>query len=155
MSTTMELELRCRACEVDLPITEFSPHKGGRHGVRTICKKCSCERARAWYAKNHDTYRNSHLKRTFGITLDDYNQMLAAQGGVCAICGKPPGETRPNQGRKQGRPVRPLLAVDHDHVTGKVRGLLCLPCNRGIGFLEDDPETVRAALHYLERPCQT
>lgn len=102
-----------------------------------------------WRDRNPDRVRDADLRRKYGITLADYRDLLERQGGVCAICQKPPGESRPGQGRVQGRPVRPLLAVDHDHETGKVRGLLCIPCNRGIGFLEDDPQIISRAADYL------
>lgn len=65
--------------------------------------------------------------------------MLASQGGGCAICQKPDGEGKDR------------LHLDHDHETGKARGLLCGPCNRGIGMLRDDPALVRKALDYLEK----
>lgn len=68
--------------------------------------------------------RNNELVRRYGITLADYVAMLRAQGGGCAICGQ--------------KPTRRNLAVDHDHATGKVRGLLCAPCNTGLGTLESD-----------------
>ena len=67
----------------------------------------------------------------------EYKEMLESQGGVCAICGAMP----------KGR-----LAVDHDHATGQVRGLLCSPCNVALGFLRDDPIRLKAAIAYLESP---
>jgi hypothetical protein len=97
-----------------------------------------------------DVALNSHLVRVFGITLAEYNDILAAQNGVCAICGNPPTIIMGVRSRRKGRAVRPRLVVDHDHQTNAVRGLLCTPCNRGIGFLNDDPKRIRAALDYLE-----
>jgi len=142
---------RCLLCgEVKLR-SEFG-FSSGVHGplTRSYCRPCASVKSMAWRDRNADKARNAHLQRNYGITLDQYQEMLRQQNGLCAICGRLPGETRPDQGRAQGRPVRPLLAVDHDHATGKVRGLLCLPCNRGIGFLEDSIEIVRSALKYLE-----
>lgn len=77
----------------------------------------------------------AHLRhlRTYGITPDDYAEMLARQGGVCAICRQP--ETRAS--RRSRRPGR--LSVDHDHQTGRVRGLLCHKCNMLIGNFGDSP----------------
>jgi hypothetical protein len=86
----------------------------------------------------------------FGITIERYNELLAEQGGVCAICGQPPTLVNYRQSRRQGRQTVPRLVVDHDHETGKIRGLLCVHCNRGIGFLKDDADIVRFALKYLE-----
>lgn len=98
--------------------------------------------AAKWRDKNPDRVLAAQLRRNYGISLEDFNRMLIAQGGCCAICGRRKGGSR-NQG------VR--LHVDHDHATGKPRGLLCGRCNRGIGQLGDDPRRVRAALRYLQR----
>lgn len=83
--------------------------------------------------------RNNHLARRYKITPAEYDQLLMVQGGRCAICGAQPTETK-----------RGGLEVDHCHATGKVRGLLCGPCNRGIGNLGDSPDVVRKAAAYLE-----
>jgi hypothetical protein len=80
------------------------------------------------------------LKKNFGITPEQYDEMLAAQGGVCASCSTD----------KPGGPYG-IFAVDHDHSTGKVRGLLCKNCNLAIGMLGDSAEGVRKALAYLTR----
>lgn len=94
------------------------------------------ETERAWrreYKKRHPTVYNEralHLKRRsnykllYGITIEDYERMYFEQGGVCAICGNPPPPTK-------------HLFIDHDHKTGKVRGLLCRGCNAGLAFIEN------------------
>lgn len=79
----------------------------------------------------------------YGVTPEQFDQMLADQNGVCAICGEP--ETR------MRLDVLLPLSVDHDHVTGRVRGLLCHPCNQAIGFFKDDPERLVKAIEYLRR----
>jgi Recombination endonuclease VII len=140
----------CNKCHRELPLSQFSPNRSMRLGVRRECKKCCSEQAMAWLDKNYEKAWDTRLRRNFGITLDQYRAILAGQGGVCAICGEPPSIIGYRPSRRQGRPCRPMLVVDHDHETGKVRGLLCIPCNRGIGFLKDDAATVRAALKYLE-----
>lgn len=83
------------------------------------------------------SYRNAHLKKNFGITLEQFGEMLRAQGGVCALCStdNPKG--------------RGAFHVDHDHVTGSIRGLLCHACNTGLGSLGDDPMRVTRAVKYL------
>lgn len=79
------------------------------------------------------------LKTSYGITPEHYEQLLAEQGGCCAVCrGSDPYARHHN-----------LFAVDHDHVTGKVRGLLCAKCNTGIGQLRDDPDLLVAAAAYV------
>lgn len=92
--------------------------------------------SRTWSARNKDKVRDAQLKRNYGITLDDYNSMLAGQRGVCAIC----------HGLNQsGKP----LHVDHCHKSGVVRGLLCNSCNRGIGYLADDADRLLNAAKYV------
>jgi Recombination endonuclease VII len=91
------------------------------------------------------TYRKTALAR-HGMTVEDYEAKLTAQGGVCALCGREPG-VRPK--RDGGAP--PALHADHDHETGKYRDLLCTTCNTGLGCLQDDPALLRAAAEYIER----
>ena len=99
-------------------------------------------------ARASEEYRrcrlNCHLKRTFGATLEWYEQRLAEQQGVCAICKKP--ERRSVRGGKVGR-----LVVDHDHTTGTVRGLLCHTCNMILGNCEDDVQLLWQAIKYLRK----
>jgi hypothetical protein len=80
--------------------------------------------------------RRSHLKRKFGITPEQYDEMLASQDGGCAICHKPPRADI-------------SLHVDHDHASGAVRGLLCFDCNAALGHLREDEERIRALRAYL------
>jgi hypothetical protein len=90
------------------------------------------------------TFMTGHLMRTYGLSLEQYNVMLAAQQGVCKICCKPDDRTW-----KKGRQYAPLC-VDHDHATGRVRGLLCNKCNVAIALLKDSIENLRRAMTYLE-----
>ena len=143
----------CVGCHEVLPLSAFSKRAASRDGLQPRCRPCDSEQAARWKDANPDRVLDARLRRDFGITLDEYKALLTEQGGVCAICGQPPTTVfgRPS-GRpgKQGRQRIPQLVVDHDHVTGQIRGLLCVPCNRGIGFLKDDPAIVRFALKYLE-----
>ena len=75
--------------------------------------------------------------RRYGITVEQYQDILQKQDGICAICKNPPNKN--------------ALAVDHCHITGKIRGLLCPSCNSGIGKLRDSPEMLRKAIEYLEK----
>ena len=97
------------------------------------------QNTRDWLAKHPEQkVRNSwrgHLRRTYGITIEEYEAVVAAQGGVCSICGRPPKKVR--------------LSLDHDHKTGRMRGLLCVPCNRALGFVENHWEGIH---EYLQRP---
>ncbi len=80
---------------------------------------------------------NSYYKKTFGITLAQYDEMMLAQGGGCAICHEQPTKKR--------------LAVDHDHATGEVRGLLCFSCNIAIGHFRESKDLLEATLSYLNK----
>lgn len=112
------------------------------------------EAARRWHIENrerhlaymahrrkffNDAIVSSKLKTAFGITLADYNTVLSAQGGVCAICGK-----TPEQNKRR-------LAVDHCHNSNKVRGLLCGNCNRGIGYFKDSIQFLQTAIKYIRK----
>jgi len=99
---------------------------------------------RDYRKKNPDKMKAIDLKKRFGITLEEYNFLLDKQNGVCAICSEP--EKRRDHRTKKPR----ALAVDHNHDTGEIRGLLCTDCNTGLGLLQDDPELLKLALSYLE-----
>lgn len=117
--------------------------------------KAEIARVKAWQAANPDRHRanqkrrrdkpevkarerNNHLRRKFGITSEQYEQMLEEQGGVCALCRRTPRHDI-------------SLHVDHDHTTGANRKLLCFRCNNALGDLDDDPALLRAAADYLEQ----
>lgn len=87
--------------------------------------------------------------RRYGLTPKDYDEFLARQGGRCAICGTDDPPVR-GKGNGASQQLKKLFVVDHCHITGRVRGLLCRKCNTGIGGLDDDPRLVRSALKYLE-----
>lgn len=94
------------------------------------------QRATEWNKNNPDkayVHKRSSAIKKYGITLEQYEALRMRQDYKCGICKK---ETK-------------VLAVDHCHVTGKVRGLLCKPCNSGIGFLNDDIDLIKSALEYL------
>lgn len=132
----------CPHCKEVLPETGFYRSRGK---LQSWCKECCKDLQRSYRARTveqHRAYgragqRRSRLRR-YGLTEATYAQLVEAQGGLCAICGKP-------------EKVQPNLAVDHCHVTGKVRGLLCFYCNTAIGKFGDDPEMLMRAALYLER----
>lgn len=94
-------------------------------------------RFRDWAVKNREKLQQKFRMKRFGVTEEQYQKLMQQQGGVCAICGES------NQ-RLQA------LAVDHDHKSGKVRGLLCFLCNSVLGFAKDSPERLLEAALYLE-----
>ena len=121
----------CRTCKITLTGENWNPsHK--RRG-NYICRLCCGKYNRENYKKIKGDVRNWNLKTRFGISLEDYQRMFEAQNGVCAICGSE--ETGKNRGHNIS------LAVDHNHKTGEIRGLLCSKCNQGIGCLRVDDES--------------
>jgi len=117
-------------------------HKGYRKIQKRIWDKLHMKERRIYKQINRDKEKNKYLILTYGITLDDYNKMLEAQNGVCAICGQK--ETRKSKYNDY------TLSVDHDHKTGKVRGLLCHGCNNCLGTLKEDIEIFQNAINYLK-----
>ena len=149
----------CTVCKLRLPREAF--HKASRYkdGLQTRCRNCY----RDWYnqryqdspefrekrsnhfakiyEENYPMRRQRHnddrLYSMYGITREQFDKMAVAQGGVCAICKKPP------LGKKR-------LSVDHAHESRHIRGLLCDLCNAGLGMFRDEPELLMAAIRYLE-----
>jgi hypothetical protein len=125
---------RCKECAKKLPQT-FSPDQLERR------RKTSA----AWYRKNKNNLlpkmRSSSLKNNYGITDVEYEKILEGQGRVCKICGS----DNPGRGK--------YFCVDHCHKTGKVRGLLCDNCNKGLGHFKDNISFLERAMTYV-RSCQ-
>lgn len=127
---------QCKECKKFKNLDSFYRFPRNRDGHRNICKKCWPKTVLSGKQKPEQaskSQRKSRLKRKYGITLEQYAAEVAKSGGKCAIC-KNISE----------------LVIDHSHATGKFRGLLCGPCNRGIGLLKDDPSVCVNAAKYLE-----
>lgn len=95
------------------------------------------QRAKDWYENNKERHINNALLRKYGVTLDQYNLLRAQQDFRCAVC-----DAHETDIGKQ-------MFVDHDHVTGKIRKLLCTKCNVGIGMLQDNPDIMERAAKYI------
>lgn len=131
---------QCHKCGEAKRLEDFPRRSESSDGRSTRCKACNIAgnarlRAIPGWAHEH------HLRRQFGITLAEYEALLARQGGVCAICGGPQGDTYRGRARE--------FTVDHDHTTGAVRGLLCGLCNRGLGNFRDTPALMLRAAEYV------
>lgn len=126
----------CTKCDQLLPAESFSRSK---RGLRSWCKKCCNADNRARYEDpvQREKRRAREYRRLYGISSEQYAEMLAAQGGLCAICGEVDASAYAK------------LCVDHDHATGVVRGLLCRLCNNAIGYFKDDTGRLSAAINYL------
>ena len=116
----------CSMCKLNKPISLFNKSGNKRQFMNAYCKPCQ-----AIYDKRYN------LKRRFNITVEDYNTMFLEQGGCCAIC------------KKHQSNFKRSLHIDHDHSTGKVRGLLCFACNSAIGKFEESEEIINNSLEYL------
>lgn len=150
----------CIDCKTTLKITEFPKNKNKKDGLSLYCKKCCSRRTMECrnrmkikdpltgdliYKRKYPMYKvNSkdylqdlHLRRTYNITLEEYKKLSSEQADRCIICTRHVSEL----------PTK--LSVDHDHSTGKVRGLLCTKCNVGIGYFQDDPNLLKKAIAYL------
>lgn len=162
----------CSTCKVTKPFTEFHANRSKKDGLQAQCKVCMRKAVDAWQKKNlkkvrattaawakrsvikpdsavalnggtlteaearYLRYRTRKKVRKHGITEDAYRSLLDRAAGVCMICGDPPEDD---------------FHLDHDHETGKVRGLLCHLCNKGLGQFKDDPERLIKAAEYLRR----
>jgi hypothetical protein len=146
----------CARCREDLPFDRFSNDPRMALGKKSYCRRCQSDWAKAKYhadpeaaraksreraarVRTPERSRRRALQAMYGLGWDEYEAMLASQGGRCAVCGASEAGGRGN------------WHVDHDHESGRVRGLLCAGCNVGIGQFRDDPERLRAAARYLDR----
>jgi len=162
MSTSTATRV-CARCKESFEPSEMCRTAQRSDGVGSYCRPCDSARkresdarikaldpeahrerqrtyTRRWKERHPDrakaSERRTSLRRKFGITPEEYDALLEAQAGVCAICGEPPGQK--------------ALAVDHDHDTGSIRGLLCGNCNTALGLLSDDVERLIRAIIYVE-----
>lgn len=132
----------CSRCGQTKPFSEFNRHSKTKDGLRPDCRECQKKRDRELATPERRAAMAARIRdAAHGLVPGEYDLMLNAQAGGCAICGN---------GCKSGR----SLAVDHDHATGEIRGLLCANCNRSIGMMADSPERLRAAARYLEDHAQ-
>jgi hypothetical protein len=127
----------CPECGSVKPIEQFPRNRAQRSGVGSYCKPCHNRIVRE-NKETHGGARNYHLRRRYGITAAHADAMLAEQGGLCAICREAPAEH-----------------VDHDHATGRVRGLLCFNCNGALGQFRDRTDLMLRAVAYLGRDDTT
>lgn len=120
---------KCSKCNIVKNLDLFYNDKNKPLGKSYLCKSCS-------KAKK----RNNEIRKNYGITQQEYEEILKSQNYECAICGRSDtGIERTNR-----------LSIDHCHDTGKVRGLLCNWCNQGLGMFRDDSSLLDKAISYLK-----
>lgn len=122
---------RCRACKLDIPAADFAPAMAKRTPGMRICRKCKREAEKTRIARNDPHHDRRRTLRLYGLSLESFEAMKVAQGGLCALCGESPLV------QVSGKSA---LEVDHDKRTGRVRGLLCKRCNVLLGMVDDDPD---------------
>lgn len=145
-------EIRCARCKITKSVDKFNKYMLKIRCAYCIdCRRTSTAKNRArpeakqkhkdWYIQKYEpTAENNRLQKLYGISLDEYEEMLEKQNYLCAICHQP------EQKKRKGRPYR--LGIDHCHETGTIRGLLCWRCNCAFGKLRDDPGIIKSALEY-------
>ncbi len=144
------MKKRCPKCKQSKPLSEFCKDRHTKDRKRCYCKGCDkkynlthkVERdkyAKGYYKRtgNKHISRERYLKSKFNMTLGQYDEIFKKQNGVCTICGGINADGR-------------RLYVDHNHETGKVRGLLCSKCNTLIGFADDGIIILQSAINYLK-----
>ena len=139
---TLFKEKRCLVCKKIKSLNEFGFHKRDKN-FKSRCKECLRKEQKVYIEKNREQYlvsqSFSQLKQNYGITKEKYEDKIKSQDGKCAICS---AETPQQKNIKR-------FSVDHCHKTKQVRGLLCSPCNKGLGCFYDNISNLEKAIEYL------
>lgn len=126
----------CNKCGEQKPLSFFGKNKNSKDKLNSKCKRCAVQQSIEAYKRNPDTKRRYNLKREYGITLEQFEEMKLKQENKCAIC-------------KNEFKNSVDTCVDHNHDTRQVRALLCNHCNRAIGLFKESVETMKNAIEYL------
>lgn len=136
-------EKQCPKCHEVKNFSDFYRNRHSKTNTSPYCKVCSNARTTSYARSNQDKIQPKlagyALKRRYGIGIEEYEQILISQNYSCAICGT----TEDKSGRN--------FAVDHNHTTKQIRGLLCSNCNTSLGGFQDNTELLQKAINYLER----
>ncbi len=136
----------CTGCFIEKPITEFYNLNRRNHcGKQSRCKFCQKYDDKLNYLKHYTPERRRRylLKEKYNMTIEDYENLSFQQENVCAICGN-------KETNYTSNPQVTHLAVDHDHLSGRIRGLLCAQCNQAIGKFRHDINLLQKAIDYLK-----
>lgn len=133
----------CSSCNVEKHVTEYYVDLKNSDNLSTYCKDCTKNKSTDWYSVNkersYQTNRKNHLMKTYGITLEQYDELLEKQNQCCAVC------------LKHEKEFKMKLAVDHNHKTGEIRGLLCTNCNHRLIGRHTDAERLRRMAAYIDQ----
>ena len=135
---------KCSKCNTIKYVNEFNKRTASSDGYTAQCTQCLNTKAMKVRAATPEVTRAKNLKNRFDMTIDQYNVRFLKQKGRCAICDQAEKSVDSNGNVK-------WLAVDHNHSSGDVRGLLCNSCNTGIGKLGDSIKIMKSAIKYLEK----
>ena len=127
---------QCKKCLETKPLNEFGKDKRVKSGLTARCKNCNNEAIYSYKKQNPHLSKNLHLLSRYGITLDTKQKMMEDQDNKCAICEKELN-------------VEANTCVDHNHVTGEIRKILCSPCNKMLGHANENIQTLKNAIQYL------
>ena len=136
----------CNICGVEKLLVGFSKGKRTKFGRRNMCKPCAAIELKKWIEAKEDKtkyYHSCHVKQ-YGISPEEYDKILSAQNGVCAICG-----LSERKKMKTGKVCK--LSIDHCHITGNIRALLCCSCNAILGLAHDNTLLLAECIRYLEK----
>lgn len=126
----------CKSCGISKPASDYYARKGYKDGIMPHCKGCfkadRVVKRKSWSDRSR---KSAVLKHNYGITILEYEALVEDQQGLCVLCQEPMASPH----------------VDHCHITGTVRGLLCKQCNTGLGHFRDNPEVLARAVTYLRR----
>ena len=124
----MSLNRKCKQCGEEYPLTKefFYKNSKSKDGFLLLCKPCYKIKDKTYRYNNKQRLRETKLKQRYGITIEDWHEMFEKRNGCCWICGK------------HQTVLDRVLSVDHNHTTGKVRGLVCNDCNIGLRFLDNE-----------------
>lgn len=143
----------CKNCDELKEVSEFGNNLQTQDGINSRCNKCFSSRRNLLNVGRHGITAikkkraSQHLIKTFGITMEERDRIYAKQDGKCAICRTPWYEGEYDQ--SIASPFR-KLSVDHNHITGKIRGLLCVNCNTALGSFKDSIDLLESSIRYLK-----
>lgn len=129
----------CSSCKEEKEISFFGKDSSNKTGLTRQCKECNRKRVNAYNKANPEKKREQNYKARYGVTIKEHNALYKKQDGKCATCND---ELNPG-------------VIDHNHITGEIRGLLCNSCNSALGFAKDNIQTLSNMIEYIQWPCSS